>query len=427
MAKLKGGTDFQLIERIFNQLSSSVSIALLKDEKLAYEFYGGRKAASPAVAGGSRGRTAGAAGSGGGFGAVGGGIIRAGRGLIGLGIGKGSKSAEGSDDKGGGKGGGKGAGSAKDADGRYAGYNVAAGSGKNDGRQDEPAINRTTRFNIGSASAMFTGALIIKLMEFGEVGLNDAVVRFIPEFPFKDITVYHLLTHTSGLTSENIALPDNYTAMRDFYRKLYEKLGRAFKPGAKSEHYVYGYAILADIVGRASSQMLEELASVLIFMPLGMKYTTYNSAALRDSQYVIPWNHKENRFMGELHAKHPTGHSGLYTTALDLIRFGRLFLSGGEYDGKQVFLESSVDFLLREITDSRFMRTPLFMIKRQVDIFGCFSEKLSPEAVALTGDTGSILFIDPARRIVGAALTNSTWVHSVSRNYSNIVDILTSI
>jgi CubicO group peptidase (beta-lactamase class C family) len=264
-------------------------------------------------------------------------------------------------------------------------------------------------------------------MEFGEVGLNDAVRKFIPEFRFGDVTIYHLLTQTSGLTSENIMLPDNYAAMRDFYRKLYEKLGRGFLPGAKSEHFKYGYAVLADILGRVSRQMLEELASVLLFMPLGMKYTTYNGAALRDGQYVIPWNHKENRFMSELHTKYPTGQTGVYTTALDLIRFGRLFLNGGEYEGKQVFLESSVDFMLREVTDAKFMRTPVFMIKRQVDIFGCFSEKQSPDAVALTGDTGSVLFVDPRKRTVGAALTNSTWVHSVSRNYSNIIDILSSI
>jgi len=353
MAKQKVGTDFALIEKIFSQLSSSVSIALLKDDKLAYEFYGGRK--NPDSAG-----------------------------------------------------------------------RAEKGDAGRDGPSG-PSVNRTTRFNIGSASALFTGALIVKLMEFGEVGLNDAIRRFIPEFPYGDVTVYHLLTHTSGLNAAVVPPPDNQDAAREFYRKIYEGLRRDYAPAVKSEYFRYGYAMLADAVCRISGQTLEELASVLLFMPPGMKYTTYNGAALRDNQYVIPWNHKENRFMSELHAKYPTGQNGVYTTALDLIRFGRLFLNGGEYDGKAVFLESSVDFLMREITNSKFMRTPVFMIKRQVDIFGCFSEKLSAGAVALTGDTGGILFIDPARRTVGAALTNSTWVHSVSRNYSNITDILMSI
>lgn len=329
MARHRGSSDFQLIEKIFDQLSSSVAIAMLKDDKLVYEFYGGRS-----------------------------------------------------------------------------------------------GINRTTRFNIGSASALFTGALVVKLMEFGEMGLADKVSRFVPEFHFDDVTVYHLLTHTSGLDSGAVPRPENQAAKHEFYNKLYGGLRRECNPGVKSKYFQYGYAILADAVERVSGQPLEELASVLLFIPLGMRFTTYNSGSLRDNQYVIPWNHKENRFMSEMHAKQPTGQSGVYATALDMIRFGRVFLNGGESEGKPVFLESSIEFMFREITGAKFMRTPLFMIKRKVDIFGCFSEKLSSAAVALTGDTGAILFIDPVRRVVGAALTNSTWVDSLSQNYSNITDIL---
>jgi len=383
MAKQKGGADFQLIERIFNQLSSSVSIALVKEDKLSYEFYGGRKAALTENNGDQNIFSVDAK-------AAGGKSAKAGRGFMGFGVGKGA--------------------AAKDAD-----------------KRDDSSVNRTTRFMIGSASELFTGALIVKLMEFGEVSLGDGVRKFIPEFPFDDTTVYHLLTHTSGLNSDHIAPPENYAASRDFYRRLYEKIRRDCDSGVKSDHFKYGYSVLADITCRVSGQTLEELASVLIFMPLGMKYTTYNGSSLRDNQYVTPWNHKENRFMNELHAKPPTGQNGVYTTSLDLIRFGKLLISGGEFEGKSILLESSVDFLLREVTGGKFMRTPLFMIKRQVDIFGCFSEKMSADSVALTGDTGNIIFVDPLRKVVGAALTNSTWVHSISRNYSNIIDILMSI
>jgi CubicO group peptidase (beta-lactamase class C family) len=162
-------------------------------------------------------------------------------------------------------------------------------------------------------------------------------------------------------------------------------------------------------------------------MPLGMKYTTYSSVSLPEDQFVIPWSHKENRFLYELRGTLSTGHSGIYSTVLDLIRLGRMFLNAGAFDGRQVFLESSVDFMLREVTGGKFMRTPVFMIKGHEDVYGCFSKYHSRDAVALTGDTGSILFIDPARRAVGAALTNSTWVHDASKNYSNISDILMGI
>ena len=381
MARQRGATDFKLVEKIFDQLSSSVAIAMLKDDKLAYEFYGGRKAALSDGAGGNA-KTSGK--------------------FLGFGIGKNDKSSGAAE-------GGK------------------SGNKNGAGKSSDTGINRTTHFNIGSASAVFTGALAIKLMEFGELRLSDPVRRFIPEFLFDDIAIFHLLTHTSGLSSAVLPLPDNYAAKREFFRKLYGGLKQAQKPGVISEYFTYNYAILADVIEKISGQMLEELASVLLFIPLGMKHTTYNGVALRANQYVVPWDHKENRFMSEIHAKQATGQNGVYTTALDLLRFGRMFLNGGEFEGKPVFLESSVEFMLREITNGIFMRTPLFMIKRKVDVFGCFSDKLSSEAVALTGDLGSMLFIDPTWHIVGAALTNSTWVHAVSQNYSNIVDILTSM
>ena len=398
MAKNRGGQEFKNIEKIFDQLSSSVAIALLKEDKLAYEFYGGRKAA---LAGNGK-------------------AAPAGNGKAAL-AGNGEADARQRGKADGKKVDGKSAADDKKAAGKTAADKSAAD------KHAETGISRITRFNIGSASAMFTGALAIKLMEFGEVRLSDAARRFIPEFPYDDVTVYHLMTHSSGLGSECIPLPENQAARKEFYRKLFSGLKPIGIPGQKSDYFQYDYAILAYIVEKISGQTLEELASVLLFMPLGMKNTTFNGAALRDNQYVIPWNHRENRFMTELHAKQPTGQGGAYTTALDLLRFGRVFLNRGEFEGKQVFLGSSVEFMLREISNGRLSRTPLFMIKRKADVFGCFSEKLSPESVALTGHTGAILFIDPVRRIVGTALANTTWVDAVSQNYGNIIDILMTI
>ena len=393
MARQKVTADFRLIEKIFDQLSSSVAIALLKDDKLAYEFYGGRKAAISEN--GDKNAK-----------------------ISGKKFGLGGKSGKSSGNQG------------KAANNLNRARNApddAKEKGGNGAGLPETGINRSTRFNLGSASSLFTGALVVKLMEFGELSLSDPVRRFLPEFPFDGIMVYDLMTHTSGLDSAALPLPDNHAAKREYFRKLYEGLKQIAKPGEKFEYFQYNYAILADLVEKLSGQMLDELASVLIFMPLGMKHTTYNGASLRDSQYVVPWNHKENRFMSELHTKQPTGNNAVYTTALDLLRFGRMLLNEGEFDGKPVFLESSVEFMFREITGGKFKRTPIFMVKSVIDVFGCFSEKMSPESIALTGDMGSLLFVDPIQRIVGAALTNSTWVHAGNQNYSNIADILTSL
>ena len=326
-----------LIERIFNQHSTSVAIALLKKDELKYEFYGGKQFASPRAHGG---------------------------------------------------------------------------------------VTRTTRFNIGTASMCVTGALAVKLMEFGELRLSDHVRKFVPEFRNDDVTVYHLMTHTSGLRPAALAAPGNHSERQALFSRLYGDSRLTYATGAECQVAPAGYAALSDIIERVCGQPVEDLASTLLFMPLGMKRTTYGNAGLAAEQYVTPWSHAENRYLTELGGKLPIGHTGVYTTALDLIRFGSMLLNAGEFEGQQVFLESSVHFMLKEITGGQFMRTPVFMAKGDDDIYGCFSRLHSHRAVACTGDLGSMLFIDPLRSAVGVALTNSTWVGSANRNFCSICDIL---
>ncbi|MCL2164282.1 MAG: beta-lactamase family protein [Oscillospiraceae bacterium] len=333
-------TDYYLIERIFNKMSSSVSIALMKRDRLCYEFYGGKYF-----------------------------------------------NSENSDIR----------------------------------------ISRITRFNIGTATMPITGSLVVKLMEFGEVRLNDEVRRFLPEFKFPDITIFNLLTHTSGLYFTDLQQPHDYNSKKDFYRQLYNVRALSYKTGAESRLFPYGYAILADIIEGVTGQSLEEFASAILFLPLGMKSTTYSGTLLKDGQFIVPWSHKENRFLHELKSCLSTGFSGIYSTVLDLIRFGHMFLSGGEVNGRQVFLESSIDFMLREITNGRFMRTPIFMINSKNNKYDFFSGNQSSLTVAHTGDTGSLFYIDPSGRSVGAALTNSTWVNDSSSNYGSICEILSAM
>ena len=60
--------------------------------------------------------------------------------------------------------------------------------------------NSSTIFQIGSVTKQFTAAVILKLQEQGILSVSDPVNKFIPGYPNGDkITLYHLLTHTSGI------------------------------------------------------------------------------------------------------------------------------------------------------------------------------------------------------------------------------------
>jgi CubicO group peptidase (beta-lactamase class C family) len=112
-------------------------------------------------------------------------------------------------------------------------------------------VTPDTKFKIGSISKQFTAVAILKLQEEGKIRTGDKLSKYIPDFPRgNEVTIYHLLTHTSGIHDYNstpdleVSKPVTPEALLDIIKKLpYD-----FNPG---EHYLYdnsGYFILGCIV-----------------------------------------------------------------------------------------------------------------------------------------------------------------------------------
>ena len=74
-------------------------------------------------------------------------------------------------------------------------------------------ITTLTKFRIGSVSKQFAAAAILKLQEEDKLSVHDKLSKFVPDFPRGDeVTLHHLLTHTSGLK--------NYTSDPAFYETV---------------------------------------------------------------------------------------------------------------------------------------------------------------------------------------------------------------
>jgi CubicO group peptidase (beta-lactamase class C family) len=139
-------------------------------------------------------------------------------------------------------------------------------------------ITPDTKFRIGSVTKQFTAAAILKLQEDGKLRIDDKLSQYYPDFPRGDeITLYHLLTHTSGLA--------NYTNKPDFLKKVMteatpteivesiKKDKPDFPPGEKWEYCNSNYFLLGCIVEKVSGQSLETFFQETFFDPLGMKNT----------------------------------------------------------------------------------------------------------------------------------------------------------
>lgn len=237
-----------------------------------------------------------------------------------------------------------------------------------------------TIFEIMSMTKSVTAAGIMMLAEDGKVVLHDPVEKYLPEFrgmwvidarvpaangasdreralkrPTRPITVYDLLTHTSGMPE----MPPEGMGGVEFYFKMNKTLAEAvtlfsqqpleFQPGTNWQYSNTGMATLGRIIEVASDQPYDRFVEEHILKPLGMVDTFFFPPdAKRDriaSVYGV--NNGKLQNMGEgiyrKGAKYPMPEGGLYSTAKDMAAFYQMMLSGGAYNGHRLLSKASVE------------------------------------------------------------------------------------
>lgn len=327
---------------------------------------------------------------------------------------------------------------ASGAYGQASGGALSEGIGGNGayGQASVDSVRADTRFNVGSVSKLVTGAAVMKLVETGQLTLDDPVARHIPEYRLPAVTVLHLLTHAAGYGADavnGLGFPERQEDVALFLQRLYEIDTLARQPGQSSEYFTLGYTILMDVIERVSGLTFEKFVQTHIFHPAQMADSTFDPDTLGGKHYVLPWDDHSGVFLHKEAMTGVMGDRGLFTTAADLVRFGSVFLNGGvfvdEMDGSRMrlFSQAAVDAMLREATPREWGKTPVFWRKGNYDVYGCFGDLNAPEAVGHTGFTGCMLLIDPVYETVAALLTNSLNWHADWRNYRLLCNIVMSM
>lgn len=161
-----------------------------------------------------------------------------------------------------------------------------------DSRTNQP-LTTGSSFNLASVTKQFIGMGILILQEQGKLKLDDDVRDFIPELPYRHISIRHLLTHTSGIP-EYFDIFQRYrspldTLTNDMMIQMFAKYRPSldFGTGSKWEYSNTNYILLASIIERASKKSLKDFIADYITTPLGMK-DTYVYTDLMPS---VPQNH----------------------------------------------------------------------------------------------------------------------------------------
>lgn len=199
-----------------------------------------------------------------------------------------------------------------------------------------------TKFRLGSITKQFTAMAILILQEQGKLSVDALVSEHVEGCPeaWKEVTIHHLLTHTSGIPSftslpgygASMPLPSSPKQTLDRVREM----PLEFAPGEKFVYSNSGYVLLGQIIERVSGKPYEKFLPEVIFEPLGMKDTGYDFSAP-----IVPHRAAGYRRIGDTLANAayldmtiPHAAGALYSTVEDLHRWsvaldeGKLISSG---------------------------------------------------------------------------------------------------
>ena len=207
-----------------------------------------------------------------------------------------------------------------------------------------------TIFDLASLTKpIVTATLIMRLVEDGVVKLNAPIQNYLPEFIQSQVTISHLLTHTSGLPAWRATYLESKT--KDGIINYLSQISSDYPTGTQVVYSCLGYILLGKLLERLTGEPLDALAQKWIFQSLKMNETRYNPpsvwtdrcAATEDSNSFEkrmvnyqPHDWREGIIVGEVHDENAhflggvSGNAGLFSTATDIGKFCQMLIDGGE-------------------------------------------------------------------------------------------------
>lgn len=292
-----------------------------------------------------------------------------------------------------------------------------------------PPMSERQVFDVASLTKMVatTTAMMI-LVEEGRISLDEKVTAYLPSFGARakgEVTVRHLLTHSSGLPS---GVPfHTWCIDRDeIYRSIDEDVSLESPPGKKRVYSDVGYMMAGRLVETVSGRRLDRFAQERIFGPLGMRDTGF-LPRLADRPRVAPTEYdpfRNGALQGIVHDENArsmggvSGHAGLFSTADDLARFAQMILNRGELGGVRILKPETVDLMLTPQLDQAALDAGSEFLRNRRQLLGWWGMDAEatvgdlgglPSATAFghTGFTGTVLMIDPEHKAAAILLSNA--------------------
>ena len=211
------------------------------------------------------------------------------------------------------------------------------------------AVQEHDAYLLFSVTKPVIGLAFMQLVERGLVNLQHEVKHYLPNFGAgrtDTVLVWHLLTHTSGMTEPALTERPKCTLM-----ELLPTCGATFVAGSFKKYCNIAFSAQQAILETVTGQPLESYLQQNIFGPLGMQSTSLDTYE-RDPSGFLPMIGTErvglNDYEGFLQLKHPA--AGLFSSAPDMLKLGQCLLNEGTLNGVRIIGKTTLREMIRPQT-----------------------------------------------------------------------------
>jgi len=196
-------------------------------------------------------------------------------------------------------------------------------------------LNVKSVFQIASVTKQFTAIAIMILHERGLLEYSDTIQKFIPDFPYKNITIKQLLAHRSGLPNYMYFAAKYWKKKREYLTNEHlleimkaNKPRPEFVPDRRYKYSNTGYAMLALIVERVSGLPFDIFMEENVFRPIDMTSTfVYNPLNKKTIEYETNGYNRNRRKSYEDFLDGVCGDKGIHSSVEDMFLWDRALYS----------------------------------------------------------------------------------------------------
>jgi len=308
-------------------------------------------------------------------------------------------------------------------------------------------VSQHTLYDVASVTkAAATTLAVMKLYEDHKIKLTDHIGEYLPYLQGTNkshITLYELLTHTSGLAafipfytkiqgnedylrsyrSSNFLIPvaENLYLRNDYIDTMHTRIALC---NLGHHQYVYSdlnFLLLKEMVETVTGLPMDVYLNVKVYKPMGLTNICFNPLSHGFDKSQIAPTEKDEKFrkqvvQGYVHDQTAAlfggngGNAGLFSNAADIASIFQMLLDGGIYNGKRIFKESTVKQFTSayEIHNCK-VRGLGFHTPKHPGTSDIVPAAASNSIFGHQGFTGTVVWCDPENRMVYVFLSNRVY------------------